>query len=115
MSIDFKALPDPILRFDVMTNHFVLVEDYVTPEITVPAGEYTDGCTRPELLNIFCKQYDRCLPAAIVHDHMYRYAIGTKEEADELFGKNLRRLEIPEAKVTAMVAAVKLGGEGSYK
>lgn len=36
-----------VVRYDPYTNHFVLEEDFVTPEYTVPKGEYTDGATTP--------------------------------------------------------------------
>lgn len=114
-----EMLPSPMLRYDPFTNHFVLIEPYVTPEYTIPVGEYTDGATRPEIARIVgIKQYDRHLPACIVHDWMYRNAIGTKKEADDLFEVNLERCAkqfgfrsdlIPE-----MVMAVRAFGEGAY-
>lgn len=121
MAIDFKSLPDPKLRYDVMTNRFVLLEDYITPEITIPAGEFTDGASRPELVNLACKQYDRSLPACLIHDYMYRNAIilpgyenNPKLGADELFGKNLKRVDFAEPKIDLMVNAVKIFGKGNY-
>lgn len=112
-------LPSPQLRYDPFTNRFVLTQPYVTPEYTVPAGEYTDGATRPELASIAgIKQYDRHLPACIVHDWMYRNAIGTKQEADLLFEINLKRCNKqfgfnPEL-IPLMAAAVSLFGKGAY-
>lgn len=112
-------LPSPKLRYDPFTNRFVLTEPYVTPEYTVPTGEYTDGATRPELATIVgVKQYDRHLPACIVHDWMYRNAIGTKQEADALFETNLIRCNKqfgfnPEL-IPLMVTAVTLFGKGAY-
>ena len=115
----YKDLPDPLLRFDSITNRFVLLEDYVTPEYTVPKGEYTDGASRPEFAEILgVHRYDRHLPACIVHDWMYRYAIGSKREADAMFERNLLRcvklFGFPEHLVKPMVAAVVVGGRGSY-
>lgn len=46
---------------------------------------------------------------------MYRNAIGTKKEADDLFEKNLKRLGFPSSTVALMVSAVRLGGRGNYK
>lgn len=118
----FKDLPDPHLRYDVATNRFVLLKDYVTPEITVPAGQWTDGATRPDISAMLFERYDSGLPAYIVHDYMYRqatllpgYEHNPKLGADELFEKNLRRLDFPEAKIAIMVTAVKVGGQGNYK
>lgn len=114
-----EMLPSPMLRYDPFTNRFVLIEAYVTPEYTIPEGEYTDGATRPELARIVgIKQYDRHLPACIVHDWMYRNAIGDKKLADDLFEINLNRCAkqfgfnkhlIPE-----MVLAVRTFGKGAY-
>lgn len=117
------TVPDPfgrlVLRYDPYTNRFVLEEDFITPEHTIPKGEYTDGATRPELLNIVgVYRYDRHLPACIVHDWMYRNAIGTKKEADDLFEVNLQRCVthygFNKCLVTPMVTAVRMFGKGAY-
>jgi len=112
-------LPDPVLRYDCGSDRFILLDDYITPELTVPAGEYTDGASRPaiaELLGV--KRYDRSLPACIVHDYMYREGIASKKEADDLFALNLRRcrdqFSFPGLLIQPMVIAVRIGGRGSY-
>lgn len=114
---DFSRL---VMRYDPITNRFVLTEPFVTPEYTIPAGEYTDGATRPlytELVGIH--DYDRHLYACVVHDWMYRHAIGTKEGADNLFELNLLRCHelfgFPYEKIAPMVAGVRLVGKGAYK
>lgn len=109
------TLPDPLLRYDRATNRFVLIAEYVTPEIVVPVGEFTDGASRPEFVELYVSRYDRHLPACIVHDYMYRKAVGTKQEADKLFELNLIRCGIPSEKAYIMYRAVKLGGRGAYK
>lgn len=125
MDSRYNALPDPLMRYDQITNHFVLIQPYVTPELTVPAGEYTDGASRPEITNLVVARYDRHLAACIVHDYMYRHAIvlpgwehNPKLGADTLFEKNLyRTAELYGFDVTiipAMVAAVKTFGKGNY-
>lgn len=49
---------------------------------------------------------------------MYRHAIATKEEADNLFEINLKRCAthygFNELLITPMVAAVKMFGKGAY-
>ena len=114
-----RFLPDPVLRYDCGSDRFILLDDYLTPELTVPAGEYTDGASRPaiaELLGI--KRYDRSLPACIVHDYMYREGLGSKKEADDLFAINLQRcrdqFSFPGLLIQPMVLAVRIGGRGSY-
>lgn len=117
--MDYKTLPDPLLRYDCITNRFVLLADYVTPEYTVPKGEYTDGASRPEFAEIVgVHRFDRHLPACIVHDWMYRHAIGSKKEADAMFERNLHRCAklfgFSELLIPAMVTAVVVGGRGNY-
>lgn len=114
MNIDHKSMPDPLLRFDVATNRFVLIEDYVTPEITVPKGEYTDGATMPSAAEIVVDRFDRHLPACIVHDYMYRNAIISKEYADHLFHRNLFRCGVGQLEASVMLKAVQMFGKGSY-
>lgn len=113
---DFSPL---LLRYDPITNHFVLVEDFVTPEYTVPKGEYTDGATRPEWAELIgVRDYDRHLYACVVHDWMYRHSIATKKQADDLFETNLLRchelFSFPYELIDLMVAAVRIGGKGAY-
>lgn len=121
----YRDLPDPLLRYDQITNRFVLLEDLITPEITVPKGEYTDGASVPQLLSNIVKPYDRHLVACIVHDYMYRHAIvlpgyehNPKLGADELFQVNLIRCSklfgFDLNLVGPMVAAVKEFGRGAY-
>lgn len=112
--IDFAKIPDPLLRFDMATGHFVLIEDYVTPEITVPKGQYTDGATMPQLACLLVKQYDRHLPACIVHDYMYRQAYKSKEYADLVFHTNLLRCGVEVTTAKMMLNAVHHFGKGNY-
>lgn len=118
MQKDGVILPDPILRYNMAVGEFVLVEDYHTPEYIVPKGTYTDGATVPDLLEIFVNKFDKHLPAAIVHDWMYKNAIGTKEQADDLFERNLWRCHyaygFDKSKIAPMVTAVRCFGKGNY-
>lgn len=120
MADEKKTLGSPRLRYDPFTDRFVLIEPYVTPEYTIPVGEYTDGASRPEIASIVgVKQYDRHLPACIVHDWMYRNAIKTKKAADDLFEINLIRCAeqfgFDKNLIPPMVGAVRIFGKGAYK
>lgn len=121
----YKDLPDPHLRFDQITNRFVLLKDLVTPEITVPAGEYTDGASVPKMLSNIVSPYDRHMVACIVHDYMYRKALvlpgyedDPKKGADDLFAVNLMRCNhlfgFEFTLITPMVTAVRMFGRGAY-
>ena len=113
------VLPNPEMKWICDMGVFVLTKDYVTPEITVPAGQTTDGASRPEWTGVLIERYDRHLPACIVHDYMYRNAIGTKDQADELFELNLKRCAntfgFNDTLIKPMVLAVKLFGVGAYE
>lgn len=121
----YRDLPDPLLRYDQITNRFVLIEDLVTPEVLVPKGEYTDGASVPQIISNIVKPFDRHLVPCIVHDYMYRHAIvlpgyehDPKRGADDLFEINLIRCSklfgFDSAQVGPMVAAVKEFGRGAY-
>ena len=123
--IRYVDLPDPVLRYDQITNRFVLLADLVTPEIVVPAGEYTDGASVPGILSNIVKPFDRHFIPCTVHDYMYRHAIvlpgyenDPKAGADALFEANLYRCSklygYPAEKIPAMVAGVKSFGRGAY-
>lgn len=112
-------LPFPKLEYRPTEDLWYLLEDYVTPEYTVPAGEYTDGCSRPEWAEIFgIKRFDRHLPACIVHDWMYHHGIATRDAADDLLELNLIRCHelfgFDYDLISPMVTAVRIGGAGSY-
>ncbi len=116
--MSMALLPNPELKWICDMGVFVLTKDYVTPEITVPAGQTTDGASRPEWAAIFIEKYDKHLPACIVHDYMYRKAIKTKKEADDLFKVNLKRcveqFGLDPDLVKPMVTAVRMFGKGKY-
>lgn len=113
---DFGRL---VVRWDPFTSKFVLEEDFVSPEYTVPKGFATDGATRPAFSELFgVHQYDRSLYACVVHDWMYVHAVESKKAADDLFELNLERCSklygFPEELINPMVMAVRVGGKGAY-
>lgn len=113
-------LPWPKLEYNPVKNLWFLLEDYVTPEYTIPKGEFTDGATLPAFVEIAgFHRFDRHLPACIVHDWMYRNAIATKAAADYIFEVNLWRCHklfgFDSDKIGLMVKAVREYGEGSYR
>lgn len=91
---DTVLLPDVPVLYLNKRDRFMLTEDYVTPEVTVPKGLVTDGGTIPRILWSLFPPYYRYFPACLVHDYMYLLAvrgIGTKAEADKLFKENIKR------------------------
>lgn len=59
------------------------------PMITVPAGRKTDGCSIPKTLWPLMSPFGAWLPAAILHDFLYRDFIYRRERADQLFLETL--------------------------
>ena len=105
---------DPMLKWSIADNKFILTAPLHTPEIIVPAGFITDGASVPQLLQCVVSQYDKHFPACIVHDFHYTYGLVSRERADELLGINLERLGICDALRIAMVAAVRTFGGDHY-
>ncbi len=101
-------------RYEEDKQLFVLTSDIITPEITVPAGFYSDGFTVPRLFRWYISRTDKGWYAAWVHDYCYTNAIKTKSFADKLFYKNLRRSNVSRFKAKIMYLAVSLFGRGNY-
>lgn len=51
-SATLESLPFPKLEYNPIKNLWFLLEDYVTPEYTIPKGEFTDGATLPAFAEI---------------------------------------------------------------
>ena len=98
-----------------------LVEDFIIYEVnsegivirtlTIKAGFEWDGASIPRWYWWRYQPHDTmCEVASLVHDYLYKYGIGTREEADVLF----RRLMLCEAngawKSGVMYAGVRVGG-----
>ena len=108
----------PQLQYRMDVRLFQLTEDFVTPEYTVPKGNFTDGATLPDILETYVNKFDMHLPGVIVHDWMYSLGIGTKEEADDIFERNLWRCHyaygFPAEKIEPMMVAVRTFGKGNF-
>ena len=50
--------------------------------VTVPAGYLFDGHTLPPFLLPFINPYSYDVYAALLHDYLYEYRIGTRAQAD---------------------------------
>lgn len=110
---EFKFNDVPLV-YNIDFNCFYLIEDYSTPELTIPAGVSTDGASVPRLLQNLFPRYDKYLPACLVHDYMYGSGLHTKKEADDLFKNNLKRLGISTPIRWCMYWSVRLFGGSHY-
>ncbi|QDJ97153.1 tail assembly chaperone [Aeromonas phage D3] len=106
----------PKVEFDYTNGTMVLLEDYVTPECTVPKGFRSNGASTGRALQSFYPSFHTYLPAALVHDYMYATGMWSREEADKLFKYNMEvRLKLSWRYYQLMYVAVRVGGESHYK
>lgn len=79
----------------------------------VEAGQSTDFASVPRLFVWFLPRYGRWTKAAILHDHLWRNAVGKGEiayiDADGLFRRAMRDLDVPFLKRWIMWGAVRWG------
>lgn len=107
---------------DEMTN-FILREPFVyyvgklnsDDKIEVPAGFPTDFASVPKKLHWLLPPTGRYGKAAVLHDYLYEYGIGTKEKADYVFYEAMGVLKVPNFIRNIMYYAVKKFGVGNFK
>lgn len=118
--VPFTYYREPILKSDgsiKQPNEYTSEEKkYRTFErITVPAGFMSDGASVPAGFTMFFpKVHGRYAKAAILHDYLYKNAIGSKREADEIFYEALRVLGCNKFTSKLFYLGVRLIGRGSY-
>jgi len=80
---------------------------------TVPVGTSTDFASVPRAFVWFLPRYGRYTKAAILHDHLWRVAVPARElslpDADGIFRRAMRELEVPFLRRWLMWAAVRIG------
>lgn len=82
--------------------------------IHIPAGTVTDLTSVPQLLWSLFPPHGRWAKAAIVHDHLYANAIGSKRYADAVFLEAMGVLGVPPLSRWVLHTAVRLFGRGNY-
>lgn len=79
----------------------------------VEVGQSTDFASVPRLFVWFLPRYGRWTKAAILHDHLWRNEVGKGEiayiDADGLFRRAMRELDVPFLKRWIMWGAVRWG------
>jgi hypothetical protein len=87
--------------------------DGKTQSFTVPEGSSTDFASVPRAFVWFLPKYGRYTKAAILHDHLWRVAVPAGElslpDADGIFRRAMRELEVPFLRRWFMWAAVRIG------
>jgi len=82
-------------------------------EFVVPAGMHTDFASVPRVVVWFLPRYGRYTRAAILHDYLWCYRVAdgeeriTRRDADGLFRRVMRELEVPFLRRWIMWAAVR--------
>jgi uncharacterized protein DUF1353 len=81
--------------------------------VTVEVGQETDFASVPRVFVWFLPRYGRYTKAAILHDHLWRDLASTGQmdfiDADGMFRRAMRELEVPFLKRWIMWAAVRWG------
>jgi hypothetical protein len=103
-------------KWELLTDFSYHVGGYPSVDvITVPAGFVTDLASVPRALWSIFPPHGRYAKAAIIHDYLYEFAIGSKEYADNVFLEAMEVLGVPAYKRKMMFWAVRLFGRGKYK
>lgn len=87
---------------------------YTIEKIVVPIGFITDLASIPRCLWSILPPHDYYAKAAILHDYLYKEAIGTKKEADRIFYEALLVTGMKKWLAKLFYLGVKLGGKGNY-
>lgn len=82
--------------------------------IDIPQGFVTDFASVPRLLWALIPPTGKYGKAAVIHDFMYTYAIGSKALADYVFLEAMTVLQVGKVKRELMYQAVRLFGRGAY-
>lgn len=86
MSYRNRKIPEGYGNLEVTKigpRSWVLDKFWVTPYGTVPAGFITDGASSPRFAWVVVDPATEFFEASVIHDHLYRYGIGTRKAADE--------------------------------
>ena len=102
-------------RFELLEPFEYHVGSFPSEEvIRVPAGFVTDLASVPRFLWSILPPHGRYAKAAIVHDYLYDYAIGTRKRADDIFLEGMKVLGVPKWRRYVMYWAVRMFGKGAY-
>lgn len=96
-------------------GRYVTIADLSFVGINVPIGFRTDLASTPRIFwNIF-PPFGKYEKAAVVHDYLYHFGIGTRKDADKKFLEGMKLLKVPFWKRRMMYSAVRMFGSGTFK
>jgi len=93
---------------------WLVTHNWVTPFGVVKAGFWSDGVSVPWLFRWYIHRNGALLPAAILHDNHYYYAINSKIFADSAFYSTARYYKVNRVKAYLAYLGVKFIGRGNY-
>lgn len=110
----------PLRLEDIDGDNFLLTEPLIyrthsNEVIEVPAGFVTDFASIPRFFWRIYPPSGKYNKAAVVHDYLYRYGIGTKADADRIFREAMEDLGVNGFQRWTMYYAVKFGGKGNFQ
>ena len=116
VTVPFIGDPKPVLR-QVDEKNWETVETLTyqgtIDRFVVPKGMRTDFASVPRAFVWFLPRYGRYTRAAILHDYLWRHRVGDSEQpvsrrdADGLFRRVMRELEVPFLRRWIMWGAVR--------
>ena len=87
-----------------------------TPEVTIPTGFKSNGASSPLLIHGLVPQYDRYLPAYVIHDWCYsKESKFSREYSDTLLRQNLIKMGMSHVKAESIYLALREFGKEHYK
>jgi hypothetical protein len=104
---DYFMVERPFLV--ILSNHDILI---------VPKGFTTDLASIPDWARSIIHVMDSHMPAAVVHDYLYRSKDGKergRKFADKLFLRIMKEMGVKKWKRDVMYTAVRRHGKGSYQ
>lgn len=106
-------LPNLQLEYLNEDKKFMVLQEYVTPEVIVGKDFVTSGSSAPWFAKFIFPRYDKVLVASVVHDWSYGGYM-SRLNADRLFKKNLRRSGFGPVRSFVLYLMVRIGGGAHY-
>ena len=112
---------DLIVKADISHDGMWIVHDpleYLTDsgvDIVVPAGFPTDLASIPRIAQSVIEVNGKHRRAAVIHDYLYHFGIGTREDADGILKEAMLRDGVNEEEAIVIYEAVRLGGASHWK
>ena len=99
-----------------LSSDLIYYDNRSSQLFVIPAGFICDGASIPQSLwVVFGSPFDfEYRKAAFLHDFLYRNAVISKAEADQLFYDALREIGLGYTKAQSIYLAVKFFGKSSY-